>query len=461
MVTPEVPLYVERPSTTCGNPVAVHLGGSGAQGVVVRAYRVGWYSGAGARLVWSSSAIKVPRTAPTRRRGTTVPSPNWATTLVLPVDASWLPGLYVIESDVAGRIGGVSALVVRNAADPRPAVVMYSNLTWSAYSPFGGASLYFGATRKTVNRALQVAIQRPITGPGLLRLLAEDVPVAQQIDRLGLPIDPTVDTDVDTQPSLLAHRTEIVLPGHSEYWTRRMYDAFTAGRNDGANIADLGANEIYWQTRLAYGSSGVPTTMFVARSLAEDPLATAHPSDATVEWRNPPLRRDPAAVIGPSYAAVRVHGSLQVRSVPSWLQGIPGLTAGAILRGVIENEADGARQGTPHPDNLQIIALGVVRRTGAADKPVSITYYSSRTGGGVFAAGTTYWPCLTSAACPDATGSATTRKTMWAITSRVLQNFSIPHWGASHPSTQTGVPATGGLAASLPSAAVGTYGGGD
>jgi len=379
----------------------------------------------------------------------------------LPVDASWPPGLYVIESVVAGRISGVSPLVVRNAADPRPGVVVYSNLTWSAYSPFGGASLYFGATGTTANRALTVAIQRPITGPGLLRLLVEDVPVAQQIDRLGLPIDPTTDTDVDTQPSLLAHRTEIVLPGHSEYWTRRMYDAFTAGRNGGANIADLGANEIYWQTRLSYGPSATPTSMFVARTLPQDPQAAAHPGSATVEWRSPPLRRDPAAVIGPSYAAVRVHGSVQVQSVPSWLQGIPGLATGDILRDVIANEADGARQGTPHPDNLQIIALGVVRRTGADDKPVSITYYSTRTGGGVFAAGTTYWPCLTSAVCPDATVSTSTRTTLWAITSRVLRDFATAQWGSTHPSAPTGVPATRGLAASLPRAVVGTYGGGD
>lgn len=461
-LSPRVTLYPDRPSAGCGESVDVRLGGRGAQAVVVRAYRVGWYSGAGARLVWSSSPVDVPRAAPAPVRGRAVPSPRWTTTVRLPVDQRWPPGLYLLVAQVHGRPSGEAGFVVRDDAAQGAAAVMYSNLTWAAYSLAGGASLYRGATGSSDSRALSVAVQRPLMFHSGSPLLTYDVPVAQLLDRAGVAADPLVDTDVDAWPSLLVHRTEVVLPGHSEYWTRAMFDALTQARNAGANIADLGANDMYWHARVGYDATGAPTSLFVARVQTLDPLARQDPQSATVQWRHAPLLRNPSAVIGQSYTAVRARGGLVVGPVPQWLGGIPGFVAGAVLPHAAWNEVNGIRPGTyPVPDGIQVLAQGVLRRAGFDDQPVSTTYYSSRAGGGVFDTGSTYWPCLVMRACEGFVIAAAERATLWQVMQRVLVDFQTPSWGALHPSQPSRLPGVTTLRTSLPAAAIGTYGLGD
>ncbi len=383
---------------------------------------------------------------------------------MLPVTASWLPGLYLVESWSRGRPSGACALVVR-ASSPQPsrAAVMYSNLTWTAYSPAGGASLYKGERADgAAGRALAVAVQRPLVRQGLLRLLTGDVPVAAQLDRLGIAAGPLADTDVDAWPSLLAGRVELVLPGHSEYWTRRMFDAVTAARNAGTNLADLGANEMYWHARLTRTADGTPASMFVARTLGQDPLAQTFPAEATVQWRDAPLLRDPVAVLGNAYTAVNARGGAVVVSVPPWLSTVPGLRRGRVLEGVAWNETDGPTgPATGAPTDVQVIALGVLTHPGKHAMPMASTYYSAPSGAGVFAAGTTYWPCFVMASCPDAQLTPAVRRVVAGISARVLRAFLAPRFGASHPSTGTPLPPAGRLVATLPRGAVGTYGSGN
>ena len=454
-----VPLYVDVPSTVCDVPVAVHLGGGGHMGVTVRAYRIGWYSGAGARLVWTSPALDVPRALGPGRHGDSMPSPRYPTTVSLPVNASWTPGEYLIESWDGNGLAGFASLVVRDDADRGGLVVVHSNLTWAAYSQYGASSLYKGADGAVDRRALQTALQRPVTGAGASRLVVGDVPLTQFLEEQGIAARHIVDTDLDAWPSMATTATALVLPGHSEYWTRRMYDAALAARNAGVNIADLGANEVYWQARLQRDVQGIPVTMTVDRTLAQDPLAATHPDEATVRWISSPLNRDPSALIGQRYSAVRTQGSMQVWSLPRWLAVGTGLHVGALVHGVVANEADGVRPGSPAtPPDLQTVLLGLLTRPGYVDQLVSTTYYSSRSGAGVFAAGTTYWTCDLTNACPDSVAPLATQDVVRAMTLDVLRGFAKPRFGRSHPSTHA-VPRDMTTArAQLQPAAIGRYG---
>jgi len=454
-----IPLYLDQPSTVCGSPVAVHLGGDGAQRVVVRAYRIGWYHGAGARLVWSSPPVDVPHDPGPARQGNSMPSPGWLTTTILPVDERWTPGQYLVETWDGAGLGGVASLVVRDDADRGGVVVMHSNLTWAAYSQFGASSLYKGDDGRADTRALDTALRRPVTGAGASRLLVDDVPVTQFLEEHGIPARHVVDTDVDAWPSIATSATELVLPGHSEYWTRRMYDAVLAARNGGVNIADLGANELYWHARLDRDSFGVPTTLTVDRTLAQDPLAASHPDQATVRWHMGPLNRDGSALIGQRYSAIRARGSMQVWSAPPWLLVGTGLRPGAILDGVVANETDGVRPGSPAtPPDLQTVLLGVLERHGSPDQLVSTTYYTAQSGAAVFAAGTTYWACDLTDACPDHVAPRSTQQTVRAMTLDVVRGFSRPDFGRLHPSVRAVPDDVAAARAAVAPAAVGQYG---
>jgi hypothetical protein len=253
--------------------------------------------------------------------------------------------------------------------------------------------------------------------------------------------------------------TALVLPGHSEYWTRRMYDAAVAARNAGVNIADLGANEVNWQVRLQRDVAGVPTVMTVDRTLKQDALAAVRPDLATVRWAAPPLDRDPAALVGQDYSGLRTRGSMEVWSLPRWLAVGTGLRVGGLLRDVVANEADGVRPASPAtPPDLQTVLLGLLTRPGYADQLVSTTYYSARSGAGVFAAGTTYWTCDLTDACPDVVAPMGTQDVVRAMTLDVLRAFATPRFGRTHPSAHAVPRDIATARAQLPPAAVGRYG---
>lgn len=458
---PAFPLYLDAASAVCGQSIGVHIAAFRPAQVVVRAFRIGWYHGRGARLVWSSRPALVSTPLPPPVPGRTMTSPGWPAQVTLPIGPAWPPGLYVVATEVGHRLSDAAGLVVRDPGR-KPAAVVYSQLTWNAYTRFGGASLYEGPDGVSRTRAYEASLRRPLVASGVSALLDEDVPTAELLDRSGIAVDPLVDTDVDTWPSLLWQRVSVVVPGHSEYWTRRMYDALTAARNEGANIAELGGNEVYWHARVGYGPDGRADSMAVVRSAELDPAAADDPRAATVQWRALPLDRDPSAVLGQSYTAVRAHGGEQVVSVPTWLQGVRGLQVGAVLPRAAWGEVDGVWPGLyDYPPNLQAIAVGVLRQDDRIDKPAAITYYSSDSGGGVLDLGSSFWPCMTLGTCPGIASSASVQAQDWAITQAVLVDFQTPSWGRLHPSVATPLVPVDRLEQTLKPAAIGTSSDGD
>jgi hypothetical protein len=85
----------------------------------------------------------------------------------------------------------------------------------------------------------------------------------------------------------------VVVPGHSEYWTKAMRDGFDAAQALGTNIAFLGGNTAYWQIRYADASRRV---LEEYRSAAADP--SSNPRQKTVRWRDEPVLRPECELVG-------------------------------------------------------------------------------------------------------------------------------------------------------------------
>lgn len=461
-----VQLYVDDPSLACGDRLTVRLGGTGARAARVRVVRLGWYGGAGAREVWRSAPVDVPASPEPGPRDHVVPDAAWPTTVSTDVGPTWVPGLYLAETLSRGSVAGAAAFVVRNDAVPSPLAVVDSNLTWAAYSQAGGASLYRGPTRRgathaaTVGaRAWSVSLLRPTTGSGLKQLLAYDVPLAQLTDRLGLAADHVLDTDLELRPSVLRGHAGVVLPGHAEYWTRRGYDALQSLEDAGVNVADLGANALYWQARVSHDVSGRPLATSVFRDLTRDPVAARTPDLATVRWQDRPLSRPPSAVVGEAYAAAFARGGLVLRHPPAWLVAGSGGGDGLVLPGVVLNEADGARAQDPAaPAEVQVVAEGVL--LGTQPVVVSTSYATLPSGAAVFDAGSTTWLCALTDVCPEGHVSPAASQVLLGITANVLRGFGTLRWGASHPAHRSVPTSPAQLLPDLPAAAIGRHGAG-
>jgi len=451
--------YLDSFTAVCGQTMSVHLSAyRGPSRIRLRALRIGDYQGRGARLVWQSRVLTAERqlegvpTGPDR-----IITERWPVATTIPVDASWPPGMYLIEIAPVGQ-GQPSfiPLVVRTSGARSPYLVVVSDLTWLAYNRYGGRSLYFGpgGTHKTMvaNRSYVASADRPLADSGMGNVSAMNLPLIRFLSRNGLSYDVTTDSSLDATPTQLHGQPTVLIGGHSEYWTKRMYDAAVQARDAGTNFGFLGANEVYWQGRIERDQKGRETALTVYRDSKLDLLAKANPSLTTVQWRHPPLSRDPAALVGEGMSAVGVRGSYVVNTTPAWLFAGTNLRKGDVLDLAVGNEGDAQEPPAGHsPANLQVVLRGVAIATGASKLSlITAGYYSAASGAGIFAAGTTYWVCHLDSTCPIEATPVATGAAIQRITLNLLKAFSVAGAGRLYPSVGTPYESAAQLASQLP-----------
>ncbi len=208
--------------------------------------------------------------------------------------------------------------VVRDDARPSDLVFQSSVTTFAAYNNWGGKSLY--AFNSAGGPAHKVSFDRPYAmAPYGIRLDGAgdflrrwEYNALRWLEREGY--DVTYITDVDTHErgdALLRHRVFLSI-GHDEYWSWAMRDHVEAARDRGINLVFLGANASFWQIRFEPGPDGAPNRTIVGYKDAathEDPLAIdsdpANDHLVTGRWRDPPVSRSEASMIGVMYVADR------------------------------------------------------------------------------------------------------------------------------------------------------------
>jgi hypothetical protein len=433
--------YLGEVSGTCGQTVDLHLSSAAPGKATVSAYRIGWYGGAGARLVWASGAI------PVAHRGSKFSGPplymaeaDWPTSVRILITAAWTPGYYVFDVRPAGAAGGGEAIpfVVRDDSGPSrsgtsPLLFQASVLTYQAYNGYGGYSTYEGTSALT--RAREASFDRPYQGPGYDCPFLYDIPLAAEIEKRGLDVDYTTDIDVDQRPSQVAAHAALVVGGHSEYWTERMYDAAQAARDSGTNIAFFGANSVYWHTRLEASPQGADRRMAVYRYVDEDPAAKKDLSQATVLWRQAPLNRPEESLVGADFNSYGTrNGAFRILDPDSWILAGTGMTQNQELAESVAGEFDMVRPDeAATPQDIDVIAAAPVLIAGKSSE-ATMSYYTAPSGAGVFSAGITYWPCMVSDSCTGAPVSAATSAVLTKMTDNVLEAFSAGRAGLAHPS---------------------------
>lgn len=462
-----VSISLDQVSVACGGTLKVRL--SGPAGLVaVRLYRVGWYHGAGGRLVAQWPAVTVStQQMPKWQSVTSALEVNWAPSLTVPVPPAWTPGFYLVAVVPPSGQPSVAPLVIRDDSGSAPLLVNESVLTWTAYNAFGGATLYqanesAGATHEQLvaQRARTVGVSRPLLGSGYRQMHVLEMPLVQLIERLGPDVSYTTDVDIDAQPSQLLRHRGVVWGGHSEYWTRRMYDAAEAARNAGVNLAFLGGNDIYWQSRLTTAPDGTSLRLTVYRNLADDPISRTDPSLSTVRWSDPPLMRDAAELLGVSHSVINVKSSTLLLSTPEWLfGGDGGMQQGRVVPDLLGGEADTTlpANASMNPPNLQVLGESVMHsRSRWATS--TMVYYSAPSGAGVFAAGNMNWVCRLNNACPNQRTPQATQAFVTRVTTNLLLAFAQARAGAAHPSTPNPPMNAATLRGKLRPTDVGTFG---
>ncbi|MEV7520262.1 N,N-dimethylformamidase beta subunit family domain-containing protein [Streptomyces sp. NPDC091371] len=383
--------FAERVSVCSGESFGLRVSTTAAS-YTVSAYRMGWYGGARARLVWRSPALPGLRQPPARLDpATRMVRADWRRTAE--VDTSgWPEGSYLLRLDAADGAGQrfVPVTVRSSSADGRT-VVVNSVATWQAYNRWGGTDLYTGPTKKNGSRSLQVTFDRPYKNrQGAGQFMVYEAPAIALAERLGLPLAYATGVDVARDPEFLTGAACVVSLGHDEYWSPEQRRHVTRARDAGTNLAVLGANCCYRRVRFEDSPLGPDRVVVCYKDdYARDP-GHLRGSPPTNGFRSEPAPDPESALLGVLYAGYPVDAPYVVTHPEHWILAGTGARAGDSFPHLVGVEFDRVNTAFPTPRPIEVLAHSPVVCKGR--RSYADTAYLSLPGGAaVFATGTMRW----------------------------------------------------------------------
>ncbi len=159
--------YAGQASVLPGEPITVYVSTT-ARSFRVSAFRMGWYKGDEARLLWTSATIAGHRQRqPELVKPTNTVEARWDPSLTVPTH-DWPEGSYLLRLDAEHGAQRFIPVTVRSATTAGKTVVKNATETWQAYNTWGGYDLYNGpgGVADYGNRSLAVSLDRPYDANG-------------------------------------------------------------------------------------------------------------------------------------------------------------------------------------------------------------------------------------------------------------------------------------------------------
>lgn len=381
--------YTNRTSVRRGGRFKLYASTTSSS-FTVRAYRMGYYQGKGARLVWQSPPVagKIQRAATVSRRTRTVRT-RWDPSLRVRT-SGWQQGTYLLKLTTADGRERYVPITVRSGDTRGDLVIMNAVSTYQAYNDWGGYSLYHGRDGAFASRSLKVSFDRPYSDKGANTFLYFERGPIMQAERLGLPLAYITNITLDQSPSVIAGAKGLVSLGHDEYWTRRMKYAVERARNRGTNVAFLGANALYWRIRFQKSRLGAARIVVAYKDAPLDPAYGVDNKNVTVKFRDHPAPSPENSLIGMLYECYPAYGDLVIYNPDFFLYNGTDVRKGTRMRGLASIEVDRARRTPTTPPRLHVAAHSRVSCP-AGPTYADSSYYTVRGGGGVFSTGTMVW----------------------------------------------------------------------
>jgi hypothetical protein len=358
-----------------------------SSGFRVRAFRLGWYHGDGARQVWKSGPLHGHRqNTPGLTGSTNTVQTAWDPAIEVPTD-DWPAGAYLLRLDADSGAQRYVPVTVRSASTAGKVVLKNSVATWQAYNTWGGYDLYKGPGQDYASRSLAVSLDRPYDANGAEMFLTYERNAVRLAESLGLPLAYVTGIDIDVDPHLLDGASALITLGHDEYWSPAERAHVTAARNAGVNLVFLGANALFRRIRLDAGGRLI---ICYKTSYREDPMYGKDNALVTSDWREPPVPDPESSLIGTSYEGYPATAAYQVAAPDSWLFAGTGVAAGARFANLVGVEYDRVNPAYPVPRPIQVLSHSPLVCLGARSYGDS-AYYTHPGGAGVFNSGTMRW----------------------------------------------------------------------
>lgn len=259
--------YASATSVDTGDVIDLHVTVAGGSTWRLEIYRMGWYGGAGGRLMRAVALL------PGVDQGGCVDGADVNDSYVcswpvaaggysLSVPTTWTTGLYLakLENETTNHQAYVP-FVVRE--DDRDGDYYYQQavMTYQAYNRWPGndVSFYSGGSApspwlKTLSFARPYASRRFLRnnespfdalGDGSGGFFTWDFPMIQWLEREGYDVSYATNVDFHLNPDRALDFRAMISVGHDEYWTEEMAAAASAARDAGVDLAFFAGNHVF------------------------------------------------------------------------------------------------------------------------------------------------------------------------------------------------------------------------
>ncbi len=384
--------YSGQYSVLPGEPVTLYASTT-AREFTVKAFRMGWYKGDQARLVWQSKSVRGRRqSAPTVTSEVNTVETSWGPSLTIPTD-DWPEGAYLLRMDSESGGQRLAPVTVRSAKTAGKVVLKNSTSTWQAYNTWGDYDLYNGpgGLSDYGNRSLVVSLDRPFDQNGAFLFLVHERPLIALAERIGVPLAYVTSMEVATEPHLLDGASAFFSLGHDEYWTPEERGYVTAARNAGVNLGFLGANCCFRRIRLQSSKLGPQRQVVCYKtSYMQDPMYGKDNALVTNDYREPPDPDPESSMTGTLYESNPANADYVVATPDAWMFAGTGVHKGSRFPGIVGIEYDRVNPDSAVERPIQVVSHSPLTCRGVNSYSDS-AYYTHSSGAGVFNAGTMRW----------------------------------------------------------------------
>jgi hypothetical protein len=267
--------YCSRTSLRAGEPLSIMVSTNPASGFMIDIYRLGYYGGAGGRLMqklgpFNGSVQPDPDIGPQRLREC-----QWEPAVTFDIPADWVSGVYV--GKLTAEREGLQSYVIFIVRDDRQCDFLFqcSDSTWQAYNRWPDRfALYNDGSKNNWYTGPDVCVSwdRPYAKsshindlPGTQgsgEFLLWEFPLAHWMEKEGYDVSYISNLDTHADGMKLMRAKAFLSVGHDEYWSREMYDNMLAAVSGGMNAAFFSGNTCWGLVPFMPSSAGVPNRIF-------------------------------------------------------------------------------------------------------------------------------------------------------------------------------------------------------
>jgi sugar lactone lactonase YvrE len=379
--------YLSTDSAIAGDTVIAYVHSRVTATVRWELYRIGWYGGAGGRLIQQGQFTAGPQASCPKDSSTGLVECNWTASFSFAARAEWVSGVYIIKLT---RSDGSESSLIFTLRDNRRAAVMVqqSVTTWQAYNEYGGESLYTTQLPLPQEHAVKVSFARPYAQlNGDFDYFEADF--VRWLESQGF--DLTYVTNLDfSRDSTTPQRAKVFLSiGHDEYWSLAERDGLEQARAAGVSQGYFTADEGLWQIRVEDAPSGKYRRLVCYKD-ASDPLYPG--PQTTVEWRDPPVNRPENALIGVmSDVWIPIEVPFTADVPGHWLFAGTGMAAGDTIAQIEGYETDRRFDNGFTPQGTQRLAGHPLVDVNGTSSDQELTLYTASSGAIILGTGTIEW----------------------------------------------------------------------